>query len=296
MIIVIPDRDPAVQNAVCAIGGFDGVHRGHQAIIKEAVAIAAGTRKTGVITFSPAPAAVLKGTRPLLLTPDDEQTAIFQDLGLDLLFRIPFTRDFAHMDPEAFVRFIADRIAPAAVVIGENFRFGRDRRGHARHLVDLARHAFPVKVMSPITDDGIISSTRIRELLLLGTVTVANRLLGRPYRVTGEVIEGKGAGRLLGFPTINIEPPPEKLLPLEGVYRSRVSVDGASYAGAMFCSHRLVEVHLLDFTGRLYDRPVTIEIMDRLRAAAKFPDREALRQAIADDIARIRSRGPDPTP
>lgn len=296
MNIITAGRDPAVPNAVCAIGGFDGVHRGHQTIIREVTGIAAGTKKTGIITFSPSPATVIKGTHPLLLTPDDEQAAIFQHLGVDLIYRIPFDRDFARMTPDAFVRFIIDRIAPAAVVIGENFRFGHDRRGHAHHLVDLARGAFPVTVMPPVADDGIISSTRIRELLLLGNVAVANRLLGRPYRISGTVIKGKGTGRLLGYPTSNIEPPTGKLLPLEGVYRSQVGVNGVSYAGAMFCSHRLVEVHLLDFSDDLYDRSLTIEVLDRLRAVGKFTDREALRQAIAGDIARIRSRDPDPVP
>lgn len=289
MRIIIPDQETAPAKVVCAIGGFDGVHRGHQAIINQVFSLAGKTMKTGVITFSPSPATVLKGTKAHLLTTEEEQTAIFQQLGLDFLFRIPFNRAFARLSPEAFFDFINRRIAPMAVVIGENFRFGHDQRGQARDLVELAHGFFPVTILPPVIDEGIISSTRIRELLLLGNVTVANRLLGRHYRITGTVIEGKGTGRLLGFPTINLEPPPAKLLPLEGVYRSRVFLNGASYAGAMFCSHRLVEVHLLDFEDRLYGQPVTIEILERLRDIVKFSNPEALRQAIAGDVAWIRS-------
>lgn len=290
MRVIIPDQETAPAQVVCAIGGFDGVHCGHQAIINRVFSLAGKSRKTGVITFSPSPATVLKGTSAHLLTTDEEQTAIFQQLGLDFQYRISFNRAFARLSPKAFVEFIARRIAPAAVVIGENFRFGHDQRGQAQDLIELAHGFFSVTIMPPVMDEGIISSTRIRELLLLGNVTIANRLLGRPYRITGAVIEGKGMGRLMGFPTINLEPPPEKLLPLEGVYRSRVIVNHASYAGAMFCAHRLVEVHLLDFEGHLYGQPVIIEILERLRGIVKFSNPEALRGAIAEDIEQIRSR------
>lgn len=290
MKIIIDRDDPATRDAVCALGGFDGVHRGHQTIIAEAKKQARGKKPVGIITFTPLPGPALKSGHPLYLTTDPEKESILEALGLDFLYYFSFTREFAHRAPREFVQILAERIVPSAVVVGNNFHFGRDRKGNASLLAELAGGEFRVHVMDALDDEGVISSTRIRELLLLGNVRAAGRLLGRPYAMTGAVGAGKKFGQKLGFPTVNILPPPEKLLPLDGVYHGRVAWERKSFPGAVFCSHRLVEAHLLDFREDLYGRVLTVEFVDRLRGVQKFPDEKSLKAAIAADVARVRGR------
>jgi riboflavin kinase/FMN adenylyltransferase len=289
---IIADRkDPLTRGAVCALGGFDGVHRGHQVVIAEAKKMSQTKGRVGVITFTPLPGSVLKSGPFLYLTTDKEKEAILDRLGLDFLYYFSFSADLARREPREFVQLIADKIVPAAVVVGKNFHFGKGRKGTAEHLAKLAGDMFLVRIQPALDDDGVISSTRIRELLLLGNVRAADRLLGRPYSITGPVVAGKKTGQKLGFPTVNVQPAPEKLLPLDGVYRGTVNWTGHSRAGAIFCGHRLVEVHILDFTGDLYGHSVTIEFQDRLRGVEKFPDEVALKKAIAADVAKVRDNG-----
>lgn len=290
MKIIIDRENPATRNAVCALGGFDGIHRGHQTIIAEARKQSRGTKPVGVITFTPLPGKALKSGHPLYLTTDPEKESILETMGVDFLYYFAFTREFACRSPREFVRILTDRIAPSAVVVGKNFHFGRDRKGNASLLSELARGSFQVHIKNALDDEGVISSTRIRELLLLGNVRAARHLLGRPYAMTGTVGPGKKVGQKLGFPTVNILPPREKLLPLDGVYHGRVAWDRRSFPSAVFCSHRLIEAHLLGFRENLYGRALTVEFMDRLRGVQKFPDENSLKEAIAADVARIRGR------
>lgn len=288
MKIIIRREDPVTRGAVAALGGFDGVHRGHQTIIAEAKKLARGKNPVGLITFTPLPGSALKSNHALYLTTDREKESILNDLGLDFLYYFAFTLEFARRSPSDFVRMVSERIAPSAVVVGQNFHFGRDRKGNADLLSALAGESFKVHIKNALDDEGVISSTRIRELLLLGNVQAARRLFGRPYSMTGPVGSGKKVGQKLGFPTINILAPPEKLLPLDGVYRGRVAWDRQSHPGAVFCSHRLVEVHILDYREDMYGRVLTVEFLDRLRNVEKFLDADALKKAIASDVARIR--------
>lgn len=291
MKIIADRKDPLTRDAVCALGGFDGVHRGHQAVIAEAKKIAQTKGRVGVITFTPLPGSVLKSGPILYLTTDKEKEAILEQLELDFLYYFSFSAEFARREPREFVQMIADRIVPSAVIVGKNFHFGHGRIGTAEILAKLAGNLFTVRIQPALNDDGVISSTRIRELLLLGNVRAADRLLGRPYSITGPVVAGKKIGQKLGFPTLNVQPAPEKLLPLDGVYRGNVNWTGCSHAGAVFCGHHLIEVHILDFIGDLYGCSVTIEFLDRLRGVEKFPDEAALRKAIAADVAKVRENG-----
>lgn len=290
MKIIVNREDPITRGAVCALGGFDGVHRGHQKIIAVAKKMAQNRRPAGLIAFTPLPGSVLKSGPARYLTTDREKESILKELDLDFLYYFPFTREFARRSPRDFIRLVTERITPSAVVVGKNFHFGRNRKGSASQLKTLAGDSFAVHIQNALDDEGVISSTRIRELLLLGNVRTARRLLGRPYSISGPVASGKNFGQKLGFPTINILPPPEKLLPLDGVYHGSLAWNRRRYLGAVFCGHRLIEVHILDFHGDLYGRVVTVDILDRLRGVEKFPDATALRKAIAADVARIRDR------
>jgi riboflavin kinase/FMN adenylyltransferase len=287
-MLIIKDRtDPITRDSVCGIGSFDGVHRGHQAIVHYLKESAGAKKKTGIITFTPLPFFILRKAPICCLTPDREKEEIFTELGVDFMFYFEFSEDFARLSPEDFVASIAGKLAPSMVVVGENFHFGTGRKGTAQLLRTLSGESFAVEIMSRITDEGTISSTRIRELILLGSVKAAGRLLGRPYSVAGIVTKGRGRGMKLGFPTINIVPPPDKLIPLDGVYKASVITDHGEHLGALFCRHDLLEVHIIGFSGDLYGEKVTVKFAERIRGIEHFASEQALTAAIAEDIKKI---------
>lgn len=287
MRVLTSSRPEITKNAVCGIGSFDGVHRGHQEIVSKLKELAVPERRTGIITFTPLPFFVIHSAPVLTLTLKREKERLFEDLGIDFMYYFRFTNAFANILPREFVTITARRIAPSTVVVGENFHFGKQRRGSAHMLKEYARDTFSVEVLPRISDDGTISSTRIRELLLLGQAEAAQKLLGRPYTVTGIVIKGKGKGTALGFPTINLKVNKEKLMPLDGVYKVQVHVHGRSYVGAMFYRHELLEVHVLRFSGNLYRKKVKVEVLKRIRSVERFENDEALRRAISHDIETV---------
>lgn len=186
-----------------------------------------------------------------------------------------------------FVKLLHSEITPSIVVVGENFHFGKDRKGTAKALKEIAHDYFDVEILSKIKDEGTISSTRIRELLLLGNINTANRLLGREYAISGKVVRGKGKGIKLGFPTINIKINKEKLMPLDGVYKVKVTFNGQEYWGAMFCGHGSVEVYIINFKGDLYQKEVVVKILERIRDIKEFSNDSALKSAIAKDVEKI---------
>lgn len=287
MLVLEGKRDPLTRNAVCGIGSFDGVHRGHQAIVARLRKIAGKERRTGIITFAPLPFFVLKHAPICCLTPAEEKNVLFRELGVDFVYYFKFTEEFARSAPKDFVSLIARQIEPSTIVVGENFHFGHMRKGNAQLLESLARGFFRVEIMAKVGDEGTISSTRIRELLLLGNIRAANRLLGREYSIAGNVIKGKGRGKSLGFPTINFLPPEHKLMPLDGVYKVKVIEDKTEHLGAMFCRHDLLEVHILDFSGALYGKRITVKFLERVRGIEHFSDDISLKAAITRDIRTI---------
>jgi riboflavin kinase/FMN adenylyltransferase len=287
-MLILKDRtDPITRDSACGIGSFDGVHRGHQAIVNHLKQSAGSHRKIGIITFTPLPIFILKKASICCLTPKEEKEEIFARLGVDFMFYFEFSEDFARLSPEDFVATIAHKIKPSLVVVGENFHFGFARRGTAQLLQTLGAEFYQVKMVPKMVDEGTISSTRIRELILLGNVKTANRLLGRMYSVSGMVKKGKGRGMKLGFPTINIVPPEDKLIPLDGVYKASVVTSHREHLGALFCRHDLLEVYLIGFSGNLYGENVTVKFLERIRGIEHFVNEQTLAAAIADDIKKI---------
>lgn len=279
--------DPITKGSVCGVGTFDGVHRGHQAIVDLMKRSARGSRMTGIITFNPLPSFILRKAPVYCLTSPREKEELFAALGVDFIFYFEFSEPFARLSPQDFVAATREKIGPSTVVVGENFHFGAGRHGTAQSLKEIGRGSFEVEIMSRISDEGAISSTRIRELILLGHMKQANRLLGRAYSVSGTVEKGRGRGTRIGFPTINILPRDNKLLPLDGVYRAHVSTGHAEYLGALFCQHDLIEVHIIGFSGDLYGEHVTVRFLERVRSIERFADDEALAAAIGRDIKKI---------
>jgi riboflavin kinase/FMN adenylyltransferase len=302
-------------SSVITVGTFDGLHRGHQAILQELKRETRARQGSAtVITFEPHPQLVLQ--RPdkppvHILSTIEEKIALLGVEEIHRLVVIPFTLEFSRTPSEIFVHEILHRrIGMQAIVIGHDHGFGKNREGDIATLERMGREVgFDVREVPPYEMDGIvISSTRIREALLRGEVEKACRYLGRPYRLSGNVVAGEGRGHGLGFPTANVIPTHDKkLVPAEGVYavwveRETDSKGGLSehgdrrYYGMMNIGRRptfgsissTLEVHLIDFAGELYGEMLTIHFVARLRDEQRFDSPQALAEQLhQDEIASL---------
>jgi len=288
--------------AAVAVGNFDGVHRGHQALVALAVRDARAAGGTSVVlTFDPHPARVLSPDRaPASLTTLEQKAEILAVLGVDRLAVLPFTVELSRREPEDFARDVLQRaLAARVVVVGSSFRFGRGRSGD---LATLRRFGdvlgFQVHGLRPvIARGGPISSTRIREALSRGAVDAAKDFLGRRFFVDGAVVKGEGRGRRIGIPTANLDVVNETV-PGGGVYAcwARVLGDAFPRPAAVNVGRRptfgggvtMVEAHLLDYEGDLYGRTLRLEFEERLREGRTFPGAEALVAQIRGDIIEAR--------
>jgi riboflavin kinase/FMN adenylyltransferase len=290
-------------SASVAVGVFDGLHRGHHALIARARDLAAGGRCVAV-SFDPHPDLVLaKEFRALPpLTPLPEKQERLAALGVELHV-LPFTRELAALDPEAFVaRHLVTPFAPRWLVVGEDFALGRGRSGNVERLRAIgARDGFEVEAVPLLVDGGeAVSSTRIRALLEGGRVRDAAALLGRRYGLVGTVVRGDALGRELGYPTANLRLHDEKCVPALGIYAvwARIAGESGWRGGAMSVGIRptfggqvrTLEVFLLDYSGDLYGRDVEVRFVDWLRPEIRFDSREALVRAIDADVALTRQR------
>jgi riboflavin kinase / FMN adenylyltransferase len=291
-----PDAPPSV----VAQGTFDGIHLGHQAVIRTAVGRARtlGVRPVAV-TFDPNPLVVLRPAEaPSELVSLDERLDRIAALGPEVCLVIPFTAEFSRVEAETYVQDVLLGLLRAReIVVGFNHAFGRGARGTPELLRRLAETVgVVVHVVAPLRVNGVaVSSTSIREALRDGDVGRAASLLGRPYAVTGVVARGAARGRTLGFPTANLAGLPSLLL-ANGVYTARASWDGESAPAVVNVgvrptvdgATRLVEAHLLDVTPDLYGRRLTLAFLHRIRAERRFSSLEALRAQIAEDVATAR--------
>ncbi len=295
-----PPQRPGWSAAAVALGNFDGVHLGHQELVRRLVARARPAGLPAVaLTFDPHPLAVLAPERaPVPLTTLDDRAALLQAVGLDGVAVLPFTKELARHSAEDFVReHLVGWLAARWVAVGEGFRFGRGRSGDAELLArEGARLGFELLVVPPVLQsEEPVSSTRVREALSRGAVDQAARLLGRPHRVAGTVVEGARRGRQLGFPTANLLPP-AVALPAEGVYAGWALLEAGPWPAVVNVGRRptfdhgdlRLEAHLLDWKGDLYGRSLTVEFVARLRGEQRFQGPEALRAQIGQDAALAR--------
>jgi riboflavin kinase/FMN adenylyltransferase len=283
---------------VLVIGNFDGVHLGHQALLRKAreVADAQGLPAV-VLTFDPHPMAILRPPHLRLFDLEDQQ-AQFRKAGMDGVVYLSFSRDFSELPAERFLeRVLEPGFHPKAIVVGFNFRFGAGRTGDTETLKQWgARNGCDVHVVEPFrTADGVVSTSEVRKSLQAGDVARAARLLGRPYFLSGIVVRGAERGRGLGFPTANLHL--EKVVtPAWGVYATRTLVQGrlvnsVSHLGPLptFGDEAVrLETHLLDFTGHLYGETLQVNFIDRIRGVEKFNSIEELRAQILRDVERGR--------
>lgn len=298
------ELDPAP--LAVAVGNFDGVHLGHRALLDAARDKArAGGGRAAVLTFTPHPARLFAPDRaPPLILSLERRLQLIEAAGIELAVVEPFTRAFAAIEADDFVRDVLARdLGAREVVVGYDFSFGRGRAGRPDRLSALGKQlGLGVEIVQPVAVAGVTcSSTRVRELVRDGRVAEAAALLGRPYEIEGVVARGAGRGRTLGYPTANLAPEAE-LLPGLGIYAGRAEVlDGAeaglrqvaavsigrnpTFAGD---GGTVVEAYLLDYEGDLYGRRIRLELGERLRDELRFESVEALVAKIADDVARVR--------
>ncbi|MDR1450645.1 MAG: bifunctional riboflavin kinase/FAD synthetase [Propionibacteriaceae bacterium] len=280
-----------------AIGNFDGVHRGHQAIIQAAAEAAAG-RPVVAITFWPHPIAVLSPDKaPALLTELPDRIELLKKAGADQVRVVEFTRQIAVWPPQRFVESVLLPLRPSVVVVGENFRFGHKAAGDGRTLAELSLGAFEVKVLPMLSDVAPLSSSRIRLALYDGDPARAAWMLGRWFRYSGIVVQGDQRGRLLGFPTANLTVPPAYACPQDGVYAGYLTVPGPGAARRWPAAvsvgsnptfdgrQRRVEAHAIGQKDLdLYGVRVGVEFVERIRAVRRFADRSALTRQLGEDI------------
>jgi riboflavin kinase/FMN adenylyltransferase len=306
---VIRDNQPSdnSKRSVVTIGAYDGVHRGHQAVIGQVrnEAQQLGCQSV-VVTFDKHPASVVRPeSAPKLLTDLDQKLELLQQTGIDATLIVEFNRERSTEDPALFVkRVLVDALRAQVVVVGEDFHFGFNRGGNVAMLRELGKQfdfqVEPVKLIA--RPDGVeepVSSTSIRRALAGGQVETATNLLGRAYEVRGVVVNGDKRGRTIGFPTANVEVPNAMCLPADGVYAGKFQCDdGSVHACAInlgrrptffeHADHSLLEAHLLDFDGDLYGQKVSVTFEHFLRSERKFDGLEAIRTQLQLDVAAAR--------
>lgn len=284
------------------IGSFDGVHRGHQEIIRNLTAEAHQNGASAVVlTFFPHPAEVLRGRNfPFYLTSPEEKAEILGDLGVDVVITHPFNREVAATPAAEFMKQLHRHLGMRHLKVGYDFALGRNRTGDVQALSEIGKTlGYTVEQIPPFMwDDQVVSSSRIRFLLGAGQVVEAAQLLGRNFSITGKVVLGDQRGRTIGFPTANLDPWQMRAIPAAGVYVCRTAVDGIAYDAVTNIGVRptfeatpvppRVEAHLLDFNGNLYGTSLKLEFITRLRGEQRFTSVNELITQIHRDVEAAR--------
>jgi riboflavin kinase/FMN adenylyltransferase len=289
---------PASVSTSITIGNFDGLHLGHREVLKHLIAIArqSGTRSV-LVTFTPHPLQILhpeKSPKSILL-PEDKMRRI-GEMGIDYLLNLKFDRTFSEMSGESFIReVLVGALHAKHILVGQNFVFGHKRSGNVSLLQRLSHElGYTVEIIEPVVVRGNrVSSTWVRQLIQSGKISMANRLLGRYFRMSGDIIPGDGIGQKYLYPTLNLNPENE-ILPKMGVYVTRVTINGKDYPAVTNVGIRptvagktlRVETHLIQHHPDAAPRSMEIEFLHRLREEMKFPSTEALKEQIGRDVRR----------
>jgi riboflavin kinase / FMN adenylyltransferase len=281
-----------------AIGFFDGLHKGHQTVIKKAIDKAKELSiRSAVMTFNPHPSHVLGGGENKIgyITPFEEKKRLLESMGVDAVFVVKFDMQLASLKPSEFVDLFIKSLGVKHVTAGFDYSFGSKGAGTMEDMKKLSAGVYETTIVGKVTDNADkISSTRIRKLLSEGNVEEASLLLGRNFRTIGTVVGGEKKGRQLGFPTANVSPSEGSILPENGVYAVRFIVDGMSMNGVCNVGVKptfnnpdikspMVEVHIIDYDGNLYDKEVAVEWVKHIRAEKKFESIDALISQIERD-------------
>ena len=284
-------------NTAVALGKFDGVHTGHRVLLAELLKKKARGLQTCVFTFDPPPAVLFGFSDGRELSTREEKRRLFAQLGIDVLIEFPLTRQTADIPGEEFVRsYLSGRMQAKFIAAGEDLSFGRGGRGDAKLLRFLSGElGYEMCLIPKVCVDGEeVSSTRIRGLVEQGDMERAERMLGAPYLICGTVVKGNQIGRTLGFPTVNLLPPPDKLLPPCGVYASEVSCDGQTwqaisnvgYKPTVSREHVMgVESYLYDFDADIYGKEIEVALHSFHRQEKRFDSMDGLKAQLQCDIS-----------
>ena len=298
----IIQHNESLKNTIITVGTFDGVHRGHQAIITQLLTKAKQLNLNDlIITFSLHPRLIVQPDYDLkLLTTKDEKILLLQKFKINHLYFLPFDQNMANWDAETFVRkILIEKFGLKHLIVGFDHRFGKNRQAGYNELKQLGeKYGFTVEKVEPVIYNGQkISSSRIRKLITDGQIKLANKLLGYNYLAIGKVIKGSGIGRKINFPTANILVHKQKLLPKYGVYAVKVQTDNFDGLGVLNYGIRptistdpqpVLEVHILDFNQNIYNHPIKIQFIDRIRDEKKFNSLSELQNQIHHDILTAR--------
>lgn len=303
-IIEIKDYKERRFQTVVALGNFDGVHKGHCDLIQKMTQFAEKNKlKSALLVFDNHTKTILTGNAPKTITSMDQKYKIFENLQVELIYKMKFNNEIMKLLPEQFVKeVLIDNLNVKAVVVGFDYRFGYKASGNAQLLKELGnKYNFTVIIIDPIyIDNQLVSSSKIRELLLEGNIMEANKLLGRNYSIIGRVVPGKKLGNRLGFPTANIEPIENYVIPKNGVYSTNTIVDNKSYLSATsigsnptFKNDGLkIESHIIDFDQDIYDKIIELEFVEYLRGEIKFQNIKSLKKRVQADIKRAKMGQP----
>lgn len=285
-----------------ALGNFDGVHVGHQKLIS--TMISKGKEmglRSSLLLFENHTKTVLKKVEQKLITPFDYKLKILESMGVELIFKMIFDETIMKLSPEDFVKkILIDKLNCKAVVVGYDYRFGHKASGDAIYLKELGKkYGFYVTIIEPVyIENKVVSSTEIRELLLSGKLEEARKMLGRNYSIVGKIVPGKKIGNKLGFPTANIEPLGNYIIPKYGVYDTNTIIDNKSYLSASsvgfnptFNDKSLkIETHILDFNENIYGKTIELQFVRYLREEEKFSNLSQLIKQIEADIMKVKTR------
>jgi riboflavin kinase/FMN adenylyltransferase len=291
--IILPNKKRYI-----ALGVFDGVHLGHQKLIK--LTVDKAKKNDGismVVTFDPHPDIIINPeSNVFLLTTLEERISLIKDLGVDVFLIIKFNKVMSKIPPEDFIsKILVDSLQTKELFVGFNYKFGFQGKGNTDILREYSKfYKFKTNILKPITaNNTIISSTRIKDYIKSGKIKKAKKLLGHAITISGRVISGKGRGRkLLNFATANIETPSDKILPVNGVYLVEIKIDNKKYYGLMNIgikptfkeSERTIEVHIINFNKKIYNKKVVVNILKKIREEKYFSNTNLLKKQIENDI------------
>lgn len=289
---------PAFRNTVLTIGTFDGVHKGHRAILKEVVTHALNVNGESVlITFEPHPRKLLFPDQPLgIITPLAEKLQLITDTGIRHVVVAPFTLDFARLSAGEYIRdFLVNLFHPHTIIIGYDHRFGNDRKGDIKLLEDFSKeYQYElIEIPAQLIDEAAVSSTKIRNAITGGRLEDATQMLGRTYSIKGTVMHGKKLGRIIGYPTANLQPAdPDQIIPAIGVYAIKAIHDGITYGGMLSIGYNptvtdnhdiKIEANLFNFDQDIYGQTLEIQFIKKIREEQKFDSIEALKDQLNRD-------------
>ena len=284
------------QKTVVTIGNFDGIHIGHKKLITTTRKCALEKNlKSIVITFSPHPLEIVKNNMPFYyIFSEEEKNIEMEKENIDFFIKYPFTKDFSNISPEKFVDILIEELNCKILVVGEDYCFGKDRSGNVNILKQLGEQKGiqVIKISNIVIDGERVSSSIIRECINNRNIKKANLLLNKPYYIFGQVVEGNKLGRTIGFPTANIIPPKNKLLPPDGVYITKTKYNNKLYDSitnigtnpTVNNTHRTIETYIFDFNQNLYNQNIEVYFYDWIRSVKKFNGINELKEQIAKDI------------